>query len=122
MKKNQRLKNSLQTSLQRTISRKVETLLSTSKPRVENPVLKASKVWAIVSNQLQEILDENIYQRWFKKAVPLVLSKNILIIQTPCQFSSHWITTHYQELIDTLLSFQDEKMTSFFIPANSNKV
>lgn len=80
-----------------------------------HPVVKASYVWSILSEQLSDILGPEVHHQWFKQVKPLVISHNVLILEVPNHFSAQWIHTHYHELVDVLLSVMDKKLTSFFI-------
>ena len=80
-----------------------------------HPVVKASYLWSILSEQLCDILGPEVHHQWFKPAKPLVISDNVLILEVPNHFSAQWIHTHYHELVDVLLSVMDGKLSSFFI-------
>lgn len=80
-----------------------------------HPVVKASYIWSILSEQLCDILGPEVHHQWFKNVKPLVISHNVLIIEVPNHFSAQWIHTHYHELVDVLLSVMDKKLTSFFV-------
>jgi chromosomal replication initiation ATPase DnaA len=80
-----------------------------------HPVVKASYIWSILSDQLCDILGPEVHHQWFKQAKPLVISDNVLILEVPNHFSAQWIHTHYHELVDILLSVLDQKLSSFFI-------
>lgn len=80
-----------------------------------HPVVKASYVWSILSEQLCDILGPEVHHQWFKQVKPLVISHNVLILEVPNHFSAQWIHTHYHELVDILLSVMDKKLTSFFV-------
>lgn len=80
-----------------------------------HPVVKASYIWSILSEQLCDVLGPEVHHQWFKNVKPLVISHNVLIIEVPNHFSAQWIHTHYHELVDVLLSVMDKKLTSFFI-------
>jgi chromosomal replication initiation ATPase DnaA len=80
-----------------------------------HPVVKASYVWSILSEQLCDILGPEVHHQWFKQVKPLVISHHVLILEVPNHFSAQWIHTHYHELVDVLLSVMDKKLTSFFI-------
>lgn len=80
-----------------------------------HPVVKASYVWSIVSEQLSDILGPEVHHQWFKNVRPTVISQNVLILEVPNHFSAQWIHTHYHELIDILLSVMDKKLSSFFV-------
>lgn len=96
----QRLQNKLKTTFERTI---------------DNPMLKAQLSWNILSDQLEAILGPEVHKQWFSSIQPLVLKNNILLLQTKNQFASHWINTHYQQLVDALIMVQDQRYTCFFI-------
>jgi chromosomal replication initiation ATPase DnaA len=80
-----------------------------------HPVVKASYIWSILSEQLCDILGPEVHHQWFKQVKALVISHNVLILEVPNHFSSQWIHTHYHELVDVLLSVMDKRLTSFFI-------
>jgi hypothetical protein len=90
-------------------------LKSTFKKTIDNPVIKAQLTWDILSDQLEAILGSEIHNQWFKNIQPIVLKNNILLLQTETNFASQWINTHYQQLVDALLTLQDRKYTCFFI-------
>lgn len=80
-----------------------------------HPVVKASYIWSILSEQLCDVLGPEIHHQWFKQVKPLVISHNVLLLEVPNHFSAQWIHTHYHELVDVLLSVMDKKLSSFFI-------
>jgi chromosomal replication initiation ATPase DnaA len=80
-----------------------------------HPVVKASYLWSILSEQLCDILGPEIHHQWFKNVKPLVISDNVLILEVPNHFSAQWIHTHYHELVDILLGVMDKKLSSFFL-------
>jgi chromosomal replication initiation ATPase DnaA len=80
-----------------------------------HPVVKASYIWSILADQLNDILGPEVHHQWFKQVKPLVISDNVLILEVPNHFSAQWIHTHYHELVDVLLSVMDKKLTSFFV-------
>lgn len=80
-----------------------------------HPVVKASYIWSILSEQLCDILGPEVHHQWFKQVKPLVISHHVLILEVPNHFSAQWIHTHYHELVDILLSVMDKKLTSFFV-------
>lgn len=92
-----------------------EARLKEKSLNLAHPVVKASYIWSILSDQLSDILGPEVHHQWFKQVKPLVISHNVLILETPNHFSAQWIHTHYHELIDVLLSVMDKKLTSFFI-------
>lgn len=80
-----------------------------------HPVVKASYIWSVLSEQLEDILGPEVHHQWFKQVKPLVISHNVLILEVPNHFSSQWIHTHYHELVDVLLSVMDKRLSSFFL-------
>ncbi|MGE3609860.1 MAG: DnaA N-terminal domain-containing protein [Bacteriovoracaceae bacterium] len=80
-----------------------------------HPVVKASYIWSIVSEQLCDILGPEVHHQWFKEVKPLVISHKVLLLEVPNHFCAQWIHTHYHELVDVLLSVMDKKLSSFFI-------
>ncbi len=80
-----------------------------------HPVVKASYIWDILSDQLCDVLGSTIHHQCFKNVKPLVISHNVLILEVSNHFSAQWIHTHHQELIDLLLSAIDNRMSTFFI-------
>jgi chromosomal replication initiation ATPase DnaA len=80
-----------------------------------HPVVRASYIWSIVSEQLGDILGPEIHHQWFKNVHPTVISNNVLILEVPNHFYAQWIHTHYHELVDILLSVLDKKLSSFFV-------
>lgn len=92
-----------------------EARLKEKSLNLAHPVVKASYIWSILSEQLCDILGPEVHHQWFKQVKPLVISHNVLLLEVPNHFSSQWIHTHYHELVDVLLSVMDKKLTSFFI-------
>lgn len=92
-----------------------EARLKEKSLNLAHPVVKASYIWSILSEQLCDILGPEVHHQWFKQVKPLVISHNVLILEVPNHFSAQWIHTHYHELVDVLLSVMDKKLTSFFI-------
>lgn len=80
-----------------------------------HPVVKASYLWSILSDQLCDVLGPEIHHQWFRPVKPLVISDNVLILEVPNHFSAQWIHTHYHELVDVLLSAIDQQLSTFFI-------
>jgi chromosomal replication initiation ATPase DnaA len=80
-----------------------------------HPVVKASYIWSILSEQLGDVLGPEVHHQWFKNVKPLVISHNVLILEVPNHFSAQWIHTHYHELVDVLLSVMDKRLSSFFV-------
>ncbi len=80
-----------------------------------HPVVRASYIWSIVSEQLGDILGPEVHHQWFKEVKPTVISHNVLILEVPNHFYAQWIHTHYHELVDILLSVLDKRLSSFFV-------
>jgi len=80
-----------------------------------HPVVKASYIWSILSDQLFDVLGPEIHHQFFKPVKPLVISHNVLLLEVPNHFMAQWIHTHYHELVDVLLSVMDKKLSSYFI-------
>lgn len=80
-----------------------------------HPVVRASYIWSIVSEQLSDILGPEVHHQWFKAVRPTVISHNVLLLEVPNHFYAQWIHTHYHELIDLLLSVLDKRLSSFFV-------
>ncbi len=86
-----------------------------------HPVVKASYIWNILSDQLCDVLGAHVHHQWFKEVKPLVISHNVLILEVPSHFTAQWIHTHYHELIDILLSAIDKNLSSFFVSQSERK-
>lgn len=80
-----------------------------------HPVIRASYIWSIVSEQLGDILGPEVHHQWFKDVHPTVISHNVILLEVPNHFYAQWIHTHYHELVDLLLSVLDKRLSSFFI-------
>jgi len=80
-----------------------------------HPVVKASYIWSVLTEQLCDVLGPSVHHQWFKEVKPLVISHNVLILEVPNHFSAQWIHTHYHELVDVLLSVIDKRLSTFFI-------
>lgn len=80
-----------------------------------HPVVKASYMWSVLSDQLCDVLGPEVHHQWFKQVKPLVISHNVLILEVPNHFYAQWIHTHYHELVDVLLSALDKRLSSFFV-------
>jgi hypothetical protein len=80
-----------------------------------HPVVKASYIWSILSEQLCDVLGPEIHHQWFRPVKALVISDNVLILEVPNHFSAQWIHTYYHELVDALLSAMDVRLSSFFV-------
>lgn len=96
-------------------------LKNTFEKTIDNPVVKAQVAWNLLSDQLQAILGPEVHKQWFNNVRPLVLKNNILLLQTETSFASQWINTHYQQLVDALITIQDRKYTCFFIAPKKAK-
>jgi hypothetical protein len=92
-----------------------EASLKEKSLNLAHPVVKASYVWSILSEQLCDVLGPEVHHQWFKQVKPMVIAHNVLILEVPNHFSAQWIHTHYHELIDILLSVMDKKLTSYFV-------
>ncbi len=95
-----------------TIALKIKRILQSENV---SPMVKASCSWTICSDQLRDILGKEVYNQWFKNVKPIVVSDNVLLLETQSTMATRWISTHYHELVDVLLSLQDKNLTSFFI-------
>lgn len=102
--KYQSLKQKINTNFQEILERELN-----------NPVLKATQVWTFVDDFLKVVLDKEVHRQWFEGVKPLVFKNDILLIQTKDKFSSQWINTHYQDLIDELIKLKSIKFSCFFI-------
>ncbi len=80
-----------------------------------HPVVRASYIWSIVSEQLSDILGPEVHHQWFKEVKATVISHNVLLLEVPNHFYAQWIHTHYHELVDVLLSVLDKRLSSFFV-------
>lgn len=83
-----------------------------------HPVVRASYLWSIVSEQLYDILGNEVHRQWFNSIKPLVITDQALVLETPNHFAAQWIHRHYQELVDTLLSIHDASLSAFFISSS----
>jgi chromosomal replication initiation ATPase DnaA len=92
-----------------------QTHLKEKSLTLAHPVVKASYIWSVLSDQLSDVLGPEIHHQWFKQVKPLVISHNVLLLEVPNHFSAQWIHTHYHELVDVLLSAMDKRLSSFFI-------
>lgn len=77
-------------------------------------MVKAAYIWSIVSDQLCDVLGEEIHRQWFKNAKPLVIADQMLLIELPNHFAAQWVHAHYQELVDVLIGVLDKNLSSFF--------
>ncbi|HLW57975.1 MAG TPA: DnaA N-terminal domain-containing protein [Bacteriovoracaceae bacterium] len=98
-----------------------QTKLNDKNINLAHPVVKASYIWSILSEQLCDILGPEIHHQWFKNIKPLIISHNVLLLEVPNHFSAQWIHTHYHELVDVLLSVIDKRLSSFFISQSERR-
>jgi chromosomal replication initiation ATPase DnaA len=85
-------------------------------------MVRASNIWRIVSVQIQCLLGKEVHQQWFNGIIPIVLSNRNLILRAPNKQTCLWVTRHYHQLIDLLLSFQDEHLTCFILePSDTSR-
>jgi hypothetical protein len=107
-------------NLKKNLHSKLQDLLKDS---YDNPVIKARNTWSVTSEMVLAMLGTEVHTQWFANIKPIVLKNKNLIVQTESQFAAQWINTHYQELVNSIITAQDAKLTCFFIgPANwSNK-
>ena len=80
-----------------------------------NPLAQASCIWSIVSDQLEILLGQEVFDQWFKPITPLVISDDTIFLKTKNEFSSYWIELHYKNLVDTLLKCQEENIFASFL-------
>lgn len=80
-----------------------------------SPLVRASCAWRIVSEQLQDLLGKEIHRQWFQRLRPVVIAGSVLVIQAPDKMTCHWVSRHYQGLIDLLLSAQDQFLCCIFV-------
>ena len=99
-------------NLEKNLHNKLQELLKDS---YDNPVVQAKNTWSVTSEMILVILGPEVHKKWFSNMKPLVLKNKNLIIQTESQFAAGWVSTHYQELIDSLIKTQDSKLSCFFI-------
>lgn len=103
--------------LEKNITNKFKTVLST---KISHPMVSASSCWSIIQEQLEAIFGITIYNQWFHKTSPMVISNNVLMLYTESNFAAQWLNNHYKELIDALVQAQDPQLSCFFIPKKSN--
>lgn len=114
MKKNRVVRRQKPKSLKVSWQRRTKPLQA-SMTSPSNPVVKASYIWSIVSDQLCDVLGEEIHRQWFRNAKALVIADQMLIIEVPNHFAAQWIHAHYQELTDVLIGVLDNNLSSFFL-------
>ncbi len=99
-----------------------QTGLKEKSLKLAHPVVKASYLWSVLTEQLSDVLGPEVHHQWFKQVKPLVISHNVLILEVPNHFSAQWIHTHYHELVDVLLSVMDKRLSSFFVSQSERHV
>ncbi len=82
-----------------------------------NPVVKASYLWQVLSEQLLDVLGPEVHHQWFRPVRPVVIADGTLVLETPNHFAAQWIHRHYQELVDVLLSVHDRHLSALFLSA-----
>lgn len=90
----------------------------TSDHRHASPLVRASHIWKIVSDQLECLLGSTIHTQWFMPIIPSVIGDHVLILRTPNETSTRWINAHYRDLIENLVKLHDSRLTVFFMSAN----
>ncbi len=114
MKKNRVVRRQKPKSLKVSWQRRAKPLQA-NMTSPSNPVVKAAYIWSIVSDQLCDVLGEEIHRQWFKNAKPLVIADQMLLIELPNHFAAQWVHAHYQELVDVLIGVLDKNLSSFFL-------
>jgi hypothetical protein len=104
------LKDNLQEKLKSLLNKKDEV----------NPVVQASHIWMILSDQLCDVLGHEVHRQWFAPIRAIVVMDKMLVLKTETRFAAYWISNHYQKLVDTLLQVQDKNLNCFFIPPQDN--
>lgn len=84
-------------------------------------MVRASHIWDILSEQLQIIVGETVHEQWFSNIRALVIADNVLVLKTKNDFTAKWLTTYYQQLVETLLSLHDKNLSCFFIGPSDTK-
>jgi len=89
----------------------------TSQDALKNahPVVKASYLWSIISNQLLDVLGPEVHHQWFSSVRPMVITDSTLVLEAPNHFAAQWIHRTYQELVDVLLSVHDQELSALFL-------
>lgn len=80
-----------------------------------HPVAKATYLWAILSEQLLDVLGPEVHFQWFRNVRAVVISDSTLLLETQNHFAAQWIHRHYQELVDVLLSVHDKNLSALFM-------
>lgn len=57
------------------------------------------EIWNKCLSVIQDNIEAQSFETWFKPIVPLALVDNLLTIQVPSQFVYEWLETHYIELL-----------------------
>lgn len=100
---------------------KIKNALS-NETKLATPMIRASYAWSIISEQLKDVLGSEIHSQWFSKVKPVVITDNVLLLETKDKFSSQWINANYQELVDLLVGLQDKTLSSFFFAPSLKKM
>ena len=82
---------------------------------LQNPMVNAINVWAIITEQLETVIGITIHRQWFANIRPIVITNNTLLLRTENNFAASWLNTYYKEIIDALLMAQDKKLSCFFL-------
>ncbi|MCX6307357.1 MAG: DnaA/Hda family protein [Bacteroidia bacterium] len=82
------------------------------------PEQEASRIWVLICNHLSDIIDAELFKRWFSQVVPTSFSDGKLTLGTPSQFIADWIRDHYLDAINEMIAKTDElaMITVEFIP------
>lgn len=102
-----KLKNFSGENMRRRLSVNLNTLLHSS---AVNPMVRSHSVWALMSEQIYDVLGSEIHHQWFKSIKPMIISENHLILETPNSKSSRWIKKNYLHLMQTLIKAQDSNL------------
>jgi hypothetical protein len=102
-----KLKNFNSELLRRRLNVNINTLLNTS---AVNPMVRSHSVWALMSEQIYDVLGSEIHRQWFKSIKPMIISENHLILETPNNLSARWIKKNYLNLMQTLIRAQDSNL------------
>lgn len=87
-----------------------------------HPVVKASYLWSIITNQLLDVLGPEVHHQWFSPIRPVVITDSTLVLEAPNHFAAQWIHRTYQELVDVLLSVHDPSLSALFLSKSDRAV
>ena len=107
-----KLRNFKSYGLQRRLNVNLKTLLNSN---TVNPMVRAQSVWAIVSEQLNDVLGEEIHRQWFLDMKPRVVIEKHLILETSSNKSARWIKRNYLDLINALISSHECGLKVFLV-------